>query len=82
MRHLWIALLLGGCAGGQAAPVTPSARLVGPDAAVMTKSARLPKPKAGEDAKALLAQCRVAHGEALDKLEPLQAFAKRVTRRQ
>lgn len=74
-----LAALLGGCAG-QAAPVTPSPRLRGPDAAVMTKSERLPAPKAGEDAKQLLTQCRAAHGEVLDKLEPLQSFARRVTR--
>lgn len=74
-------LLMGlcGCAGS-AAPATPSPRLRGPDAAVMTRSERLPAPKAGEDAKQLLGQCRAAHGEALDKLDPLQDFARRVTR--
>lgn len=74
-------MLLVGC-GGQAATLAPSPRLRGPDAAVMTKSSPLPKPAKDEDAKELLKQCRAAHGEVLDKLEPLQNFARRVTRPQ
>ncbi len=73
-----IALALAGCASN-AAPVTPSIRLKGPDAAVMVPAQSLPAPLPNEDAKALLRQCRAAYGAETDKLAPLQMFAKRVT---
>lgn len=71
-------LLLAGCASN-AAPVTPSRRLVGPADWAMRPAQPLPDPKVGEDAKALLGQCRAAHGEETAKLEPLQGFVRRVT---
>lgn len=76
---LAVALLLAGCATD--APVTPSPRLVGPPAWAMAKASPLPDPKPKEDAKALLGQCRLAYGAETAKLQPLQAFATRVTQK-
>ena len=76
---LGIATLLAGCAS-QASPMRPTSRLIGPDAAVMVPPAALAAPLPGEDAKALLQQCRAQYGRETDKIEPLQLFAKRVTR--
>lgn len=73
-------IALTGCAN-TTAPVTPSARLKGPAEWAMTPAIPLDKPKAGEDAKELLGQCRAAYGYETTKLEPLQRFAKRVTRK-
>jgi hypothetical protein len=72
--------LLCGCANNTA-PVTPASNLRGPVAWSMVPAEKLPAPKEGEDAKDLLAQCRVAHGYETAKLVPLQGFAKRATRK-
>lgn len=81
MRTLFALMLsaaLAGC-GGQAAPLRPTSRLVGPDAAVMVPRQPLPTPQKDEDAKQLLKECRFQYGHETDKLEPLQSFARRVT---
>ena len=75
---LLAAAALAGCASS-AAPLRPTARLIGPDAAVMVPPVALAAPLPGEDAKALLQQCRAQYGRETDKIEPLQLFAKRVT---
>lgn len=75
---LLLALALAGCST-TAAPLATSSRLHGPAAATMVRMERLPAVKAGDDAKVLLGQCRAHDGEAMDKLEPLQEYARRVT---
>lgn len=82
LKTVWSVLgvvLLGGCATD--APVTPSARLIGPPAWAMTTATPLPDPQPKEDAKALLGQCRAAYGTETAKLQPLQVFATRVTKK-
>lgn len=70
---------LAGCApSGAAVP----GRLVGPSPQVMVPPKALPAPLPGEDAKALLAQCRAEYGRETGKIVPLQAYVKRVTRTQ
>lgn len=72
--------LLAGCSGTQGAAVP--GRLAGPSPLVMVPPKDLPDPAEGDDAKALLAQCRAEYGRETGKLPPLQSFARRVTRPQ
>ncbi len=74
-----VCLILAGCVG--TAPVTPSARLMGPSAWTMEAAPLLAAVKEGEDAKELLGQCRAAYGTETAKLPSLQRFARRVTRK-
>lgn len=74
------ALAIAGCATD--APVTPSSRLRGPASWAMEVAPALADPKPGDDAKALLGQCRAEYAAQTGKLPALQSFARRVTKQQ
>lgn len=80
MRAALVCLLLAGCAGAQGAAVP--GRLAGPSPLVMAPPKALAAPLPGEDAKALLGQCRAEYGRETGKIVPLQAFVRRVTKPQ